>query len=969
MVFADHQLKKKNMKKTLFVIIVVLNYCSYATNYFVSNLGNDSNDGLTESTAWKTLKKVNDNMNIFSSGDIIAFKGGDLFYGSIIVNNRNGITFTSYGTGKATLTGGKEIEGWTNIGNNIWESPSTDKIHQVFKDKNVLSQARYPKIVSDFSPQSNYYKITSKVSNTIFKCTNLIGFPNLVGASAQIQGADWRFTSCKIIGFNSSTGQVTLSKAPSNGADVGDFFFVINDYDLMDSSGEWVYENDKLFINSISTPTNIIGNTLDAIGIDINGSDNILITGLSFKYYTKQGIKARKSNFLKVENNEFIYCYETGVYTIVSLNSIIENNYFKGGMQNAIDINHNQTHSTNSNSNVNKNTIYEHGILKQATARNFDIVHAIRLHGMNHKMSYNTLEKIGYNGVRIYGSNTNVENNFIKDFCLTAHDGGAIYSQSNTFSGTTVDGSIIKNNIITNRDLGNKWFASGIYNDDRSKNMKVIDNTISNTYYGVFLHNTKGITLKGNHIYNSREEGLSLVEDSRGGNGEMVNNVITNNEFFLLKTNVPVLKLRNGNWNHYDFGSFNDNKYWNPYFDKMMRLKTNSIKGVNKTLTEWQGLSGQDSKSNKGNLKWSPQTPESRSQLVYNKEDKNQNKNLNGIWEDLNGNQYNGSINLEPYTSKILILIEKGTSLLKADAGKDVFICNGSNTILEASGGSSYEWSNGETTKQITVSPESTKTYTVTVSDGSISDIDDVIVTVNNVTANAGSDKIIEESESIKLTASGGSNFKWSTGATTKSIIVSPSSTKNYTVIVNENGCEDTAKVKVTVNAKITNPSPAVAFAGDDISICLGESVVLNGSGGDSYIWSTGDTNVSINVNPKRTTTYKLTASRGGKSDVDTVTISVENCNISSLPEKNFTNDITVYPNPSKGLIKISVNELNNDLNLELISLNGSLVYKDVMPKESNGYYETNLSNLNKGVYFVRLFNADQYLVKKIVLN
>ena len=54
----------------------------------------------------------------------------------------------------------------------------------------------------------------------------------------------------------------------------------------------------------------------------------------------------------------------------------------------------------------------------------------------------------------------------------------------------------------------------------------------------------------------------------------------------------------------------------------------------------------------------------------------------------------------------------------------------------------------GRHERSITVSPTSTQTYTVTASDSNgNSDSDDVIVTVNSITANAGSDVTIDEGD------------------------------------------------------------------------------------------------------------------------------------------------------------------------------------------------------------------------------
>ena len=321
-------------------------------------------------------------------------------------------------------------------------------------------------------------------------------------------------------------------------------------------------------------------------------------------------------------------------------------------------------------------------------------------------------------------------------------------------------------------------------------------------------------------------------------------------------------------------------------------------------------------------------------------------------------------------TDTVTITVNEATSsTVTANAGSDESICLGESVTLTASGGTSYKWSTGQTAKSITVSPSSTQTYTVTVSEGSVSDTDDVIVTVNDVTADAGSTITINEGESTTLTASGGDSYLWSTGAKSKSITVNPNKTTIYSVTVYKKNCEDSDSVQVTVNQNIvTNPPPASANAGDNVSICLGESVTLNATGGDSYVWSSGETNGTISVSPTRTTTYTLKATRGGTTDADTVVVTVENCN--SALEETVYEEFLVYPNPTTGNLNINLNSLEKEeLNLVVMSLNGSVVYRGEMNSDQNGITKKiDLSRFAKGVYLVRLFNSNQNIVKKIIL-
>jgi len=224
-----------------------------------------------------------------------------------------------------------------------------------------------------------------------------------------------------------------------------------------------------------------------------------------------------------------------------------------------------------------------------------------------------------------------------------------------------------------------------------------------------------------------------------------------------------------------------------------------------------------------------------------------------------------------------------------ANAGTDVTICSGTNTTLNATGGTSYTWtpSTGLSDPNIAnpvASPATTAVYTVTVSNGFCSAQDAVIVNVvSPPVANAGSDVTICSGTNTLLSASGGTSYSWlpATGlsnATVANPIANPNSTTTYTVTVSNGSCSATDMVVVNVN-----PSPT-ANAGSDVNICLGNSTTLNGTGGTTYSWSpaTGLDNASI-ANPVATptvnTTYVLTVSNGLCSDNDTVQVTVNIAN------------------------------------------------------------------------------------------
>lgn len=87
---------------------------SSGTTLYFSNTGNNANSGLTPALAKQTITHLNTLSP--TAGTTIAFKGGDTFNDAILAPAA-GVTYTSYGTGKATLSPSTATSRVINIGN------------------------------------------------------------------------------------------------------------------------------------------------------------------------------------------------------------------------------------------------------------------------------------------------------------------------------------------------------------------------------------------------------------------------------------------------------------------------------------------------------------------------------------------------------------------------------------------------------------------------------------------------------------------------------------------------------------------------------------------------------------------------------------------------------------------------------------------------------------------------------------
>ncbi len=168
-------------------------------------------------------------------------------------------------------------------------------------------------------------------------------------------------------------------------------------------------------------------------------------------------------------------------------------------------------------------------------------------------------------------------------------------------------------------------------------------------------------------------------------------------------------------------------------------------------------------------------------------------------------------------------------------------------------------------------------------------------VTVNPIpTINAGPPVSICNLDTVTITASGGVTYTWSPNYAISSLTipnpkVSPDVTTNYFVhVISALGCAGDDTVLIT---NINPPSDGVIL---NETICLGDSIQLNASGGTSYNWSptVALTNPLI-ANPKAfpqlLTTYQVRIATGNCVKYDTVILHVK------LPaEPNAGPDITI---------------------------------------------------------------------------
>jgi gliding motility-associated-like protein len=145
-----------------------------------------------------------------------------------------------------------------------------------------------------------------------------------------------------------------------------------------------------------------------------------------------------------------------------------------------------------------------------------------------------------------------------------------------------------------------------------------------------------------------------------------------------------------------------------------------------------------------------------------------------------------------------------------------------------------------------------------------------IVVNTSNVAS-----MCLNTSASISASAIGGTgtlDLAWNNGAGMGSpVTVSPANTTTYVVTAtDDNACTATGQVVVTVN-----PLPTIN-AGNDLTICVGMSATLTGTGGVTYTWDNGVTNGTPFTPAQGTVTYTVTGTdANGCVNTDVVVVTV----------------------------------------------------------------------------------------------
>lgn len=272
--------------------------------------------------------------------------------------------------------------------------------------------------------------------------------------------------------------------------------------------------------------------------------------------------------------------------------------------------------------------------------------------------------------------------------------------------------------------------------------------------------------------------------------------------------------------------------------------------------------------------------------------------------------------------------------------GDSLIVCDSGMVMLDAGAGlTAYQWSDGSVNQYLIVTQPGVYTVTVTDQYGCTGEGDiEVLWNALRPGSFLGTDTTICEGDDVLLDA--GEQwvyYEWDNGNLDQYLLVSTTGT--YSVVVEDpNGCRFEDEVSVTVE------TPPVLELGPNYNLCPGEVITLDaGPGFDSYLWSTGATTSSIEVNAMGD--YSVTVTFRNCEDEDILNIGDDCPGRLFIPNVFTPNEDGV--NDLFELVGVNV----EDFYIKIFDRWGKFLFESTdINSFWNGTYNSN--SLPEGVYF-----------------
>lgn len=638
------------------------------TTYYVSPFGDDSKNGKSETSAWKTIAKVNEMELAFQNGDIILFEKGGDYYGSLEITKS--LKLGSYGSGDTPILSGAKVinDGWTKINGNIWsiqlsEDNAPTGITNFYSNSSRMPIARHPNLDS---PEKGYYRFESSAGTTSITDNDLPEGVDWSGADIVVKVYEYRFSRTKVL---SQLNQVlTLQSGleiPTSLKNNSGYFFV-NHLNALDQEGEWIYNQNekKIYVYSTTDPNmkSYFYTFYDNV-VSVS-APNVQIENLSIEMGHKTNIKLLNADNFVINNINVLKAGGEGVSISNTIGGEISNSYFYENNVRAI-------YALNGCSDLKiLGNRFEHIGMDAAYGKEKGLF-AIYNESDRLQIYLNRFEDIGGGAIVTGGKSQLIRRNYVNHALMLLDDMGAIYTNNN-LGGLTTEGSIIEENIVLNcpgepfSNATNHSWAHGIYLDNHSSNVTVRNNTSANIGTSCyFMHRpTNNIEFTGNLGYNGNVDDMIVQISSEEAKSYRIN----------FKNNILISDIDNPNHSYYRYTSAfldfdNSGTYENNFFVNTHNIDRLAIRYFNGDVDATRAFTVHDfdaSRPNAANnspIMYKIQGDQSKD-IFFRYNDSETDKVIqlepNTIYLDAKGNPYENTVTIPPFSAVALLKYGEG---------------------------------------------------------------------------------------------------------------------------------------------------------------------------------------------------------------------------------------------------------------------------------------------------------------------
>jgi len=591
--------------------------------YYVDSLsGQDTNNGRSPQTAWRTLSKI-ENTALFP-GDTVLLARGRTWRESLTIRQsgaqRFPITIGAYGAGVNPILDGSIPLSGIQPGT-IQTFSISQEPRQLMVNGQLVPRAQYPN--NDFLYIDENTNDGDRNRSYLVDYDNGINNRDVIGATITIRIYGWYVESGTVTSFNGSRYNLDMFLTNGTYPIQYDYGYFLSGKDWMiDQPGEWTYNNNtrKLKIY-VSAYTQSIDASVLPVGLTITGTSysnlvsSVVIQDLTIKNFYEIGIMSLYAQDITLQN------------------LVLENNLGKGIFLSDADLSdENPTSSRIINNTIRasniglwthhcKNTaIKDNRIEDVGKLRFLPQKSTIGMDWMNNQMygiiagwmensviEQNSLNRLGYIGISFSGPNNIVRNNLVENVMLQMIDGGAIYTYGDFGSGTIVEHNIVRNvpRVIAGtpyRPEGSwshlyndayPWGANGIYLDEGSNGVRVFKNTILNVGSdGLMFHQSWSHDVRENIVAGTKQYAINVMTQARP-DGFNTNYHVQDNIFLNYGKNAYTnLRKRSTQTEGY----FDHNKGFSPNVPYYAEIYMDDVphRGEWHRLPEWSLLTGHE---------------------------------------------------------------------------------------------------------------------------------------------------------------------------------------------------------------------------------------------------------------------------------------------------------------------------------------------------------------------------------------